>query len=251
MSQKPIHEHLHAVAEDAKQNVMASRRPWYHVGKVARILFGVYALLLVLFGSLAWLVHTSAVLPLDVTITRTLQQDRASWLQVVMLVVSFLGSAWVLWPLILLAAVLFWVAGLRLEAITMVMLSAISKGLNVALKLLVARPRPTNHLVGVFQVATGQSFPSEHVMAFLAFWGLLFCFGLILFHGKRWWRILLLVVSAVFIVLVGPSRVYLGDHWASDVLGSYLIGGVLLGVTLWLYLNLKTRGVLSLRRNAK
>jgi undecaprenyl-diphosphatase len=92
---------------------------------------------------------------------------------------------------------------------------------------------------------------SEHVMAFLAFWGLLFCFGIILFQGKRWWRILLLVVSAALIVLVGPSRIYLGDHWASDVLGSYLIGGVLLGVTLWLYLNLKARGVLGLRRNEK
>ena len=82
---------------------------------------------------------------------------------------------------------------------------------------------------------------SEHVMAFLAFWGLLFCFGIIL----------LLVVSAVLIVLVGPSCVYLGDHWASDVLGSYLIGGALLGVTLWLYLNLKARGVLGLKRNEK
>src|SRR5258706_15189749 len=31
MSQKPSQEHLHAVAEDAKQKVIASRRPWYHV----------------------------------------------------------------------------------------------------------------------------------------------------------------------------------------------------------------------------
>ena len=251
MPQKPIHEHLQAVAEEAKQQVRASRRPWYHVGKVARILFGLYALLLVLFGALAWVVHTSGVLPLDVTITRTLQVDQAPWLRVVMLAISFLGSAWVLWPLILLTAVLFWMAGLRLEAIVLVLLSAISKGLNVALKVLVARPRPTSHVVRVFEGASGQSFPSEHVMAFLAFWGLLFCFGLLLFEGKRWWRILLLVVSAVFIVLVGPSRVYLGDHWPSDVLGSYLIGAALLGVTLWLYLNLKARGVLGVRSNEK
>jgi membrane-associated phospholipid phosphatase len=36
-----------------------------------------------------------------------------------------------------------------------------------------------------------------------------------------------------------------GDHWASDVMGSYLIGGVLLGVTLWVYLKLKDRGILE------
>ena len=82
-------------------------------------------------------------------------------------------------------------------------------------------------------------------MAYLAFWGLLFSFGIILFTGKRWWRILLLLVSAAFVVLVGPSRIYLGDHWASDVLGSYLIGGVLLGVTLWIYLRFKERGILE------
>jgi undecaprenyl-diphosphatase len=245
MSQKPMHERLHAMAEDARQEVVASRRPWYAVGKGARILFGLYALFLVLFGALAWWVHSSPVLPLDVTITRALQEDHAPWLQVVMLTISYPGSTLLLWLLILLAAVLFWLIGLRLEAICLVLLSVVSKSLNVVLKVLVARPRPTSHLVDVFQVATGQSFPSEHVMAYLAFWGLLFCFGIILFQGKHWWRLLLLVVCATLVVLVGPSRIYLGDHWASDVMGSYLIGGVLLGVTLWVYLKLKERGILE------
>jgi membrane-associated phospholipid phosphatase len=67
----------------------------------------------------------------------------------------------------------------------------------------------------------------------------------------RKWRILLLVVSASFVVLVGPSRIYLGDHWASDVLGSYLIGGVLLGMTLWIYSRLKREGVLQTQRAKK
>jgi len=80
---------------------------------------------------------------------------------------------------------------------------------------------------------------------------LLFSFGIILFRGKAWWRILLLVVSALFVVLVGPSRIYLGDHWASDVLGSYLIGGVLLGIALWIYVQLKQRGVLETKSAKK
>jgi len=83
------------------------------------------------------------------------------------------------------------------------------------------------------------------VMAYLAFWGLLFSFCIILFQGWRWWRVALMLISAFFVILVGPSRIYLGAHWASDVLGSYLIGGVLLGVTLWIYLRLKERGVLQ------
>ena len=72
--------------------------------------------------------------------------------------------------------------------------------------------------------------------------------GIILFQGVRWWRIVLLVVSALFVALIGPSRIYLGDHWASDVLGSYLIGGVLLGIALWIYLKLKERGILETER---
>ncbi len=48
-----------------------------------------------------------------------------------------------------------------------------------------------------------------------------------LFQGRHWWRTTLLVTSAAFVVLIDPSRIYLGDHWASDVIGAYLIGGVL------------------------
>jgi undecaprenyl-diphosphatase len=85
-------------------------------------------------------------------------------------------------------------------------------------------------------------------MQYVAFWGFLFSLGIILFEGKHWWRLALLIVPALFVILVGPSRIYLGDHWASDVLGAYLIGGVWLGITLWVYLKLKAKGVLAPKR---
>jgi membrane-associated phospholipid phosphatase len=44
-------------------------------------------------------------------------------------------------------------------------------------------------------------------------------------------------------------RVYLGDHWASDVLGAYLIGAVLWGLAVGLYLLLKERTVLETQRS--
>src|SRR6266516_5732931 len=227
---KEVEEHIQSAVEEAKQQVTASRTSSYHRRRIARMLLGLYALQLTLFAVLAWWVHYHPILPVDVAITREFQENSAPWLKIAMIAVSYPGSTFILPALILLTALIFWLIGLRLEAVFVIGLSVVSTIVNFSLKLLVERPRPKAGLIDVFQGAAGGSFPSGHVMEYLAFWGLLFSFTIILFTGVRWWRILLLVISALFIVLIGPARVYLVDHWASDVLGSYLIGGVLLGI---------------------
>jgi len=205
----------------------------------------VLALQLTLFGLLAWFIHIHPILPLDVAITHAFQQNQAPWLHIAMLVISYPGSSLLLPVLVILTMIVFWTIGVRLEAAFVAGLSAVSLLLNLLIKVQVSRPRPTGHLVHIIQTAIGYSFPSGHVMAYIAYWGLLFCFGVILFTGRHWWRTDLLTTSAAFVVLIGPSRVYLGDHWASDVLGAYLIGGVLLGLDVSVYLLLKERGVLE------
>ena len=246
--QEGLHEHIESIAENAERDITASRRTQEHMRHVGGMLLIIYAIQLSLFAILAWLVHVYPVNPIDTTITHEFQENPATWLKLSMDAVSFGGYIFVIPCLVLLAALIFWFAGLRLEAVFVVALSLISFGLNTLLKILVARPRPSSHLVDVFQSTTGQSFPSGHVMAYMAFWGLLFSFGIILFRGTRWWRIALLIVSAFFVALIGPSRIYLGDHWASDVLGAYLIGGVLLGIALWIYIKLKEQGIMETER---
>jgi len=250
MQQKPaskqIQENVQNAVEGVKQEVASARRPWYLTIKWGFILIGVYAIQLTLFGLLAFWVHIHPILPVDIAITREFQENQAPWLRYTMIVVSYLGSNFPIFVLlIILTAVVFWFIRLRLEALMVVGLSAVSAALNALLKYLVARPRPTASVVEIIQAASGQSFPSGHVMSYLAYFGLLFSLGIILFRGKHWWRMVLLIIPALFVVLVGPSRIYLGDHWAIDVLGGYLIGGVLLGLTLYLYLYLKQKGVLS------
>ena len=243
-----IEEDVEHIVEEAQEEVAAARKPWYQTRKWGYILLTIDAILLALFAFLAIWVAYHPVLAIDVTITRDFQANQSPWLRDIMLAVSYIGNVMALSAgLVVLAAILLWILDLRLEALMVIAVSAISAILYSLIKLIVARPRPSASLVEIIQAASGNSFPSGHVMSYVAFWGLLFSFGIILFRGKHWWRTTLLIISALFFVLVGPSRIYLGDHWASDVLGAYLIGGIWLAMSLWLYLYLRGRGVLAPR----
>ena len=243
-----IEEEVEHIVDEAQEEVAVARKPWYQTRKWGFILLTIDTILLALFAFLAIWVAYHPVLAIDVTITRDFQANQSPWLRYTMLAASYIGNVMALSAgLVVLAAILFWILDLRLEAIMIVVVSATSDILNSLIKLIVARPRPSASLVEIIQAASGNSFPSGHVMSYVAFWGLLFSFGIILFRGKHWWRTTLLIISALFFVLVGPSRIYLGDHWASDVLGAYLIGGIWLAMSLWLYLYLRGRGVLAPR----
>lgn len=241
-----IQETVETTMDDVQREVDSGREPWYRSSRRTRILAIIYFIQFLLFTALALFVHFNPVLPIDVAITKEFQENKAPWLQSLMIAVSFLGNQLILFSvLILITAIAFWLVRLRLEALIIVALSVVSSIINFLLKLLVSRPRPTARLVDILQSANGQSFPSGHVMSYVAFWGLLFSFGLILFNRKHWWHYVLLIIPAFFVILVGPSRIYLGDHWASDVIGGYLFGGLLLGITLWIYLRLKATGFLT------
>ena len=247
-----IGENVQQAIEQVQQEVTRSREPWYRVSKRARILIGAYAIGFGLFILLAWFVTIHPILPVDIAITHEFQENKSPWLSSLMIAVSYLGSHFIIFTiLILLTASAFWIVRLRLEAVLIVALSAINAPLNVLIKLLVSRPRPTSKLVAILQGASGTSFPSGHVMSYVAFFGLLFSLSLILFKWRRVWCYVLMTISALFVMLVGPSRIYLGDHWASDVLGGYLFGSLLLGISLWIYLKLKERGVLALKVKPK
>ncbi len=233
------------MAEGTEQTAGSAPETQQRRRRAVGCLLQVLALQITLFGLLAWFVHVHPILPIDIAITHSFQQNQAPWLRNTMFASSYPGNSLLLPALVLLTAVFFWLKGFRLEAVLVGGLSTISLLLNILLKIQVSRPRPTANLVHIVQAAVGYSFPSGHVMAYIAYWGLLFSFGVILFEGRHWWRTALLTTSAALVVLIGPSRVYLGDHWASDVLGAYLIGGVLLGLAVGFYLPLKERGVLE------
>jgi glycerophosphoryl diester phosphodiesterase/membrane-associated phospholipid phosphatase len=96
--------------------------------------------------------------------------------------------------------------------------------LSAIFKRKMKRPRPDK---GRFYFAParigGTSFPSGHVINYIGVYGT--AAYLASFNIKsRPLRYLVRVASASLISLVGPSRVYLGHHWATDVTASYLLG---------------------------
>lgn len=91
--------------------------------------------------------------------------------------------------------------------------------LNQLLKFIVQRPRPD----GFRLVAeSGYSFPSGHSMVSMAFFGLLI-WMIWRFHRRDVMRVVWCVVFGLVIVMVGVSRIYLGVHYASDVVAGFCV----------------------------
>ncbi|MFQ3581680.1 MAG: phosphatase PAP2 family protein [Chloracidobacterium sp.] len=133
--------------------------------------------------------------------------------------------------------------GWRREARTLAWVGVGVFLLNLGLKALVGRPRPTAEVVTLYAAAHGWSFPSGHVMFYTAFYG-----GLVGFAGGKLSpgisRTVIMALGALLVGLVGWSRIFLGAHWLTDVIAGYGFGIVwllLIGRPLWRPSLLETR----------
>jgi undecaprenyl-diphosphatase len=120
---------------------------------------------------------------------------------------------------------------------------------STIIKALLRRPRPTSDLVRVVPARLGDtSFPSGHVLIYTSVYGFLAFLLETLVRSNRWRRLGVWVLTSL-VALVGPSRIYLGHHWFTDVVASYLLGLSLLLTNAAIYRRAKTHW-LNLRRRS-
>ncbi len=176
--------------------------------------------------------HWEPRFPGDLRLTLLTQSVDSATLDSIMEWVSRLTGGWRAPVLIIAGGLATWRCLGRLEA-GLVLMTGLSSPIYSSLKLAVNRPRPAPDLVRVFQAEPGNSFPSGHAFFAIVFWGLLAYFAFARLQ-KRSLRVVTLSGLLMIILLIGASRVYLGAHWPSDVLGGYVAGAVLLTVLVWL-----------------
>lgn len=148
-------------------------------------------------------------------------QNMGDWLALPMKAFSFLGTEEFF---MLILPALYWSidAGLGLRVGVILLLSS---GVNHALKLAFHGPRPYwfSQQVSALAVETSFGVPSGHAQTAAGVWGML-ASGI----RKRWaW-----LAAALIIFLIGLSRLYLAVHFPHDVILGWLIGGLLLWLTL-------------------
>lgn len=159
-----------------------------------------------------------------------LDESAAQWLHTrlvdnalahaVLNVISFTGKPIFLTPLIGLPALWLLRRGARKLVVFLLVVSIGGGIVDTIVKIAVGRPRPT--FDEPIATAFGNSFPSGHSMSSLVCYGAL----LLVFEPliPRRWRRPALVLTVLWVIAIGVTRLALGVHFISDVLGGYVLG---------------------------
>jgi membrane-associated phospholipid phosphatase len=233
-------EKINEVKGELQQSARAAGAP-APVRRYRAMLFQITLVLVAgAFAVLTFLVKTMPSFAIDLQITKAIQLINFPPFALLMDLVSWPGfgpQSMIIAGLIIL---LIYGFGFHWEAVTALFAVMFTTAINVLVKELILRPRPEPDLVNVIDTLNSYSFPSGHVMFYLSFFGFIAFLAFILLKSSLKRSFVLLPFGGL-VALVGISRIYLGQHWASDVLGSYLLGSLTLVAIIELYLWGKTR----------
>lgn len=170
------------------------------------------------FGVLEDVISRDPLVVVDMQLFHLLQELRGATADHVMVAITELGDAAVLLPLIVAALAWFVVRRLWLSAAYWMGAVGVAQLLAVVIKLALHRPRP----LALYSEVQQFSFPSDHAVMSTVVYG--FLAWLLLRRAPPAWKRTGGIAVVALIALIGFSRVYLGAHWLSDVLGGLAFG---------------------------
>lgn len=184
--------------------------------------------LLALFGGIVEdLLSTDPIVALDKSLAQLLAAARTPQTIRFSLWISNLGAWQVVTPFLLIILAGLWRMGRAMFGVPMLVAVVGSEAFTFLGKYAFHRPRPVEAVL----LEHSYAFPSGHATIAVAFYGYLAY--LLIRSCDRWrWRVNLLFGFAGLILLIGLSRLVLGVHYLSDVLGGYLVGGMWLVVAI-------------------
>lgn len=184
------------------------------------------------FGAISLFVQDNEIRNFDKMIAAWIQHWETPDLTAVMKFFTTIGEGLPLILVIITAmVVLYTVLGHRRELVFLAGVMLGSTVLNWTLKTLFHRARPVIHRI---IEAEGYSFPSGHSMAAFSFYGVL-AFLIWRHVPTPLGRSLIIILSSLFILAIGISRIYLGVHYPSDIIGGYFVSGCWLTASILWY----------------
>lgn len=234
MSAQKDKQLIEKIKDTAHQTARAESEP-APARRYRAVLFqGTLIIIAIAFGVLTFLVKTTPSFALDLQITKAIQLINFQPFTVLMTLVSWPGFGPQSIIITVLIIFMIFSFGLHWESLMALIAVVFSTGINLLVKDLIRRPRPPTGSVNVIAILDSYSFPSGHVMFYLGFFGFIGFLAFTLLKPSLK-RTVLLTFFGSLIILIGVSRIYLGQHWASDVLGAYLLGSLTLVVIAQVY----------------
>lgn len=207
---------------------MAEQPRAARIARPALIGAGIAAVLTFALLLLALSRDSRAVAAFDSAVGAVVRGMRADGLTPWVVRATDLGSADVAIPLAVVAVVIALVARKWAAAVLIAATLGLGYALNSGVQELVRRTRPPQG-GALIPLPTTFSFPSGHTVTSLLIYGVL---ALLLWRALPylWARVAAVGGLTLIIVTVGLSRVYLGVHWPTDVVGAWLLGGAWLAL---------------------
>ena len=184
---------------------------------------------------LIFFVHYFPASSFDIYVTHEIQEHTIVNSAPVMKYISIFGNP-VVAPLSVIFTSFFFFATYNRRESYFIFTTLIGDLLNILIKIMIGRPRPTLENAKLFLNFNQSSFPSGHVVHYVVFFGFLLTVMSVNKKITLFWRIFIGIFSTFLILTISISRVYLGAHWATDVIGGYLFGFIYLGIILKFYL---------------